>query len=70
MSNKTLAIIVNIFLPGIGTLIVNKTTIGIIQVLISVLCVVGTFITLGFGGVIFVPIGFINWIWAIVASAT
>lgn len=69
MPNKTLAIVVNIFLPGVGTLIVQKTTIGIIQVIISILCILGTLITLGFGGVILIPIWLVNWVWAIISSA-
>lgn len=70
MPNKTLAIVVNIFLPGVGTLMVQKTTVGIIQIIINILCIFGTLITLGFGGILLIPLGFANWAWAIVSSAT
>ena len=70
MPNRTLAIIINIFFPGIGTLIVGKTTSGIIQLIIMVVCVLGTFLTLGFGGIILVPAGIANVVWAVVSAAT
>lgn len=68
MSQQALAIIVNLFFPGIGTLMVGRTVSGVIQSTISVLCFVIVVATVGFGLIIFGPIGFINWLWAVITT--
>ena len=63
---KILAIIVNIFLPGFGTLIVKKFVQGINQILLSIFAVF--LIATGIGGIIGFPLYLIVWIWAIISS--
>lgn len=65
---KALGIIVNIFLPGIGTMIVGKVGEGLLQLIfvgvawLLSITVVGVVI----GG----PLGFIVWIWALISTIT
>lgn len=68
MSKFAIAILVNLFLPGIGTIIAGRLITGIIQTLISILCFLGIFGTLGFGLLLFGPIEFLNWLWAVVGA--
>jgi len=65
---KALAIIVNIFIPGIGTLIVGKTGQGVAQFILFVLAVVLNFTLVG--AIIGVPLAIGIWIWAIVSAAS
>lgn len=65
---KALAIIVNIFLPGIGTLIVKKFGQGIAQIVLGIIAALLT-IT-GLLSIIGIPLGLGVWIWAIVSAAT
>lgn len=65
---KALAIIVNIFLPGIGTLIVKKFGQGIAQIVLGIIAALLT-IT-GILSIIGIPLGIGVWIWAIVSAAT
>jgi len=65
---KVLAVIINIFLPGVGTLIVGKIGQGIAQIVLYVIGML--FIFTGIGIVIGWPICFVVWIWAIVSAAT
>jgi TM2 domain-containing membrane protein YozV len=67
---KVLALLVNIVLPGVGTLLVGKIVQGIIQIVIIGLCIVIMIITAGFGAIITGPIALITWIWGIVSVAT
>jgi len=62
---KVLGIIVNIFFPGIGTLIVGKIMEGIIQLLLLGLAAVLTFTLIG--AVVGVPLAFVVWVWSIVS---
>ncbi|TRT92958.1 hypothetical protein [Microcystis aeruginosa] len=65
---KALAIIINIFFPGIGTLIVGKIGEGVAQFLIWLVGVVLTFtVLLSFIGI---PICVAMWVWSIVSAAT
>ena len=65
---KVLGIIVNVFLPGVGTLIVGKIAEGIAQI---ILYVVGLFLTISvFGSLFGIPLCIAVWIWAIVSAAT
>ncbi len=65
---KALAIIVNIFFPGIGTLIVKKWGQGVAQIILGIIAVV--LALTGIGGIIGVPLAIGVWIWAIVSAAT
>ncbi len=65
---KVLGVIVNIFFPGIGTMIVGKIGTGIVQLILSVIAWVLMFTVVGF--VIGAPLAFIIWVWAIVSAAT
>lgn len=65
---KALAIIINIFLPGIGTLIVGKIGEGVAQFLIWLIGVVLSFtVVLSFIGI---PVCLAMWVWGIVSAAT
>lgn len=65
---KVLAIIINIFSPGIGTLIVGKIGEGIAQFLIWLVGVFLTFtVVLSFIGI---PLCLAMWVWSIVSAAT
>ena len=65
---KVLAVIVNLFFPGIGTLIVKKWFQAAAQILLGGIAAVLTFT--GVGIVIGAPLAFIVWIWAIVSAVT
>lgn len=65
---KILAIIVNIFFPGIGTLLVKKWWQAFFQIVLGAIGVILAWT--GIGGIIGVPIVFIIWVWAIVSAAT
>jgi len=56
---KIIAFIINIFLPGVGTLLVGKIGTGIVQIAVTM---VGWLI----GG----PLYFIVWLWALISVAT
>ena len=65
---KVLGIIINIFIPGIGTLIVGKIGEGLAQFFIWLVGVVLTFtVILSFVGI---PLCFAMWVWSIVSAAT
>ena len=64
---KVLGIIVNIFLPGIGTLFVKKWGQAIAQI---VLGIIGALLAItGIGSIIGLPILIGVWIWSIVTVA-
>ena len=64
---KALGIIVNIFFPGIGTLIVGKIGQGVAQILLYLLGVMFCFSF--FGLIIGVPLCIAVWIWALASAA-
>ena len=64
---KVLAIIINIFFPGIGTMIIGKVGTGILQ-LVLVLVAVGLSAT-GVLSIVGLPLGIGVWIWALVSVA-
>lgn len=64
---KIVAIVINIFFPGIGTLIVGKWGQGITQIILGIIAAI--FIFTGIGAIIGGPLAFIVWIWAIVSAA-
>ncbi len=64
---KVLGIIVNIFLPGIGTLFVKKWGQAIAQI---VLGIIGVLLSItGIGSIIGLPLLIGVWIWSIVTVA-
>ena len=62
---KTLAIIINIFLPGIGTLLVKKYGQAFFQILLSVIAAMLTYT--GILSLIGIPLGVGVWIWGIIS---
>ena len=64
---KIIGIIINIFFPGVGTLIVGKISTGIIQVILSIIA--GILIFTGFFSIIGMPMLIIVWIWSLVTVA-
>ena len=65
---KALAIILNVFFPGVGTLVAKKIWQGITQILLSI--VGWVLIITVVGAIIGLPIVLGVWIWAIVSAAT
>ena len=65
---KVLGVIVNIFIPGIGTMIVGRIGQGIVQLILYILGLIFSFTIVG--AVIGVPLCIGVWIWAIVSAAT
>jgi TM2 domain-containing membrane protein YozV len=65
---KALAIILNVFLPGVGTLVAKKIWQGITQLLLGVVGIVLTVTMIG--AIIGLPLLLGVWIWAIVSAAT
>lgn len=64
---KALAIIVNFFIPGLGTLIIGKVGQGIAQL---ILYGVGFFLAFGFMMLLVgLPICFAVWVWALIVAA-
>ena len=63
---KVLAVILNILLPGIGSLVVGKIGTGIVQLILygfgAVLTATGLLAIVG------APICFVVWIWAIITA--
>ena len=65
---KIVAFIINIFLPGVGTLLVGKIGTGIIQIVLSMIA--HGLIWTGIGALIGIPLAVVVWIWALVSVAT
>lgn len=66
---KGLGIILNILIPGVGSMVIGKIGQGIGQIVIWGLGGLITLGTLGFGVVIGAPMMIGAWIWAIVTAA-
>lgn len=64
---KALAVVANIFIPGVGTLIVGKVGQGIAQILLYGFGVVLCFTVIG--AIIGIPLCIAIWIWGIVVAA-
>ena len=65
-SAKIAGLIVNLFLPGLGTIIAGKYDIGAIQL---ILALIGCFISMTFVGVIIgIPLYLAMWIWALITG--
>jgi len=65
---KTVAFIINIFLPGVGTILVGKILVGVIQILLYMAAHALTWTVVG--ALIGVPLVVIIWIWALISVAT
>lgn len=63
---KVLGIILNLFLPGVGSFVVGKFGQGTGQLLLWGFGLLLTIITLGFGGLIGFPMMLGAWIWGLV----
>lgn len=64
---KVIAIILNIFMPGIGTLVARKWLPGIAQILLGMLAMFLMMTMIG--GVIGLPLMAGVWVWALVSVA-
>lgn len=62
---KALAIIINLFFPGIGTLIVKKFGQGIAQILLGIFAAI--LVVTGIFSIIGIPLAIGVWIWAIIS---
>ena len=65
---RALGIIVNLFVPGVGTIIVGKAVSGVVQFILYALAV--SLVATGIGAIVGVPLGIFVWIWAIVSAVT
>ena len=65
---KALAVILNIFIPGVGSFVVGKAGQGIAQILIFGIGFVINLITLGFGAIIGFPLMLGAWIWGLITD--
>ena len=65
---RALGIIVNLFFPGIGTIIVGKPVSGVVQFILYAIAV--GLVATGIGAIIGIPLGICVWIWAIVSAVT
>ena len=65
---KALAIVLNVFFPGVGSLVLGKVAQGILQI---VLYFIGILLTVtAIGAIIGLPLMLGIWIWGIVVAAT
>jgi hypothetical protein len=65
---KIAAFVINIFLPGVGTLLVGKIGVGIAQILLYAIAHALTWTVIG--ALIGLPLIAIVWIWALISVAT
>ncbi|MEL6288605.1 MAG: hypothetical protein AAFQ42_11010 [Pseudomonadota bacterium] len=65
---KVAAVIINVFLPGVGTLFVGKFFAAIVQMFLYVIGLVFTFTWIG--GIIGIPLCFIVWVWSIYSAVS
>ena len=64
---KIVAIIVNFFFPGLGTLLIGQIGTGVAQLLLTIVAAV--MIATGVLSIIGIPLGIGVWIWALVSAA-
>ena len=62
---KVIAIIINIFFPGVGTLVVGKIGLGITQIILTIIAFV--LVSTGVLSIIGIPLAIGVWIWALVS---
>ena len=65
---RTFGIIINIFFPGVGTLVVGKIIQGIIQIVLIIIAIILN-VTVVFA-IIGIPLGLGTYVWALVSAAT
>jgi len=65
---KAVGFIVNIFLPGVGTLLVGKVGTGIAQILLFVFALILNFTVIL--AIIGIPLGLGIWVWGLVSALT
>jgi hypothetical protein len=65
---KVIALIINIFFPGVGTLLVGKILVGIVQIVLYAIAHALTWTVIG--ALVGLPLIAIVWIWALVSVAT
>ena len=65
---KAVAIIINIFFPGVGTLIIGKIGQGITQIILTIIAAIMA--ATGFLSIIGIPLAIGVWIWALVSAAS
>lgn len=65
---KAAAVIVNFFIPGVGSLIIGKTTEGIVQLILYFLGLLLTFTFIG--AIIGLPMMLAAWIWGLITAGT
>ena len=65
---KVAGIIVNVFFPGIGSMIIGKAGAGIMQLLMYIIGLVLVFTLIG--AIIGYPLMIAAWIWGVVTAAT
>ena len=64
---KIVAIIVNFFFPGLGTLLIGQIGTGVAQLLLTIVAAV--MIASGVLSIVGIPLGIGVWIWALVSAA-
>ena len=64
---KIIAILINIFFPGVGTLIVGKIGTGITQIILTIIG--GVMAATGVLAIVGIPLAIGAWIWALVSVA-
>lgn len=65
---RALAIVLNIFMPGVGSVVIGSVGQGIGQILIYGIGLTLTLVTAGFGGIIGLPLMLAAWIWGLVTA--
>ena len=65
---KVIAILINIFFPGVGTLIIGKIGTGITQIVLTIIG--GVMAATGILSIVGIPLVIGVWIWALVSVAS
>jgi TM2 domain-containing membrane protein YozV len=68
MSTNVVGVIINLFVPGAGTLVVGKTGQGVAQLILFFVGVILN-VTVLFA-IIGIPLCFSMWVWSLVSAAT
>ncbi|MCY0878809.1 MAG: hypothetical protein OWU84_07710 [Firmicutes bacterium] len=63
-----IGIVVNLFLPGVGSLIMGKWTTGLVQLGVLAVVWVLKMVSFGFLGPVLWPVSGIVWLWALVGG--
>lgn len=62
---NVIALIANLVFPGVGTIIVGKTGVGIIQLILYILGLIFSFTLIG--AIVGIPMVFVAWVWGIIS---